>query len=152
MFFLFLILFLLFLFYHLYYKRKDLPNGPVPLPLLGNLGSLAGGRPRYDVFIEWRKKYGDVFTFWLSESPMVMVCDYNLIHNAFVKEYPDELAGKYTFEPLMKRIRGGIYGVIETSGDLWKEQRRFSLQVLRNFGVGRNLMEERVSSNFIINF
>ena len=141
---LFLILILLFVFYHFYYKRRNLPPGPLPVPLLGNLGSLVGERPRYDTFLKWRKEYGDVFTFWLSEYPMVMVCDYNLIHDAFVKDYSDELTGKFTLEPLMKRIRGGVYGVIETSGDLWKEQRRFSLQVLRNFGVGRNLMEEKV--------
>ena len=41
-------------------------------------------------------------------------------------------------------IAGGSYGIIDTDGALWREQRRFSLHVLRDFGVGRSLMEERV--------
>ena len=38
----------------------------------------------------------------------------------------------------------GPYGVVWTEGNLWKEQRRFALQVLRNFGLGKNIMQERV--------
>ncbi|VDK45784.1 unnamed protein product [Cylicostephanus goldi] len=30
------------------------------------------------------------------------------------------------------------------TGDNWKEQRRTSLQILRDFGMGKNLMEEQV--------
>lgn len=52
---------------------------------------------------------------------------------------------------------GGTYGVMFTEGELWKDQRRFALHVLRNFGMGKNVMQEKVrrflneqsSSNFI---
>jgi hypothetical protein len=33
-----------------------------------------------------------------------------------------------------------------SEGPVWREQRRFSLQVLRDFGVGRSLMEENILS------
>jgi hypothetical protein len=36
-------------------------------------------------------------------------------------------------------------GIIGTEGELWKEQKQFTLQVLRNFGLNSNLMEERVN-------
>lgn len=35
-------------------------------------------------------------------------------------------------------------GIIDTSGALWKDQRRFSLRVLRDFGLGKNKMQERI--------
>lgn len=38
------------------------------------------------------------------------------------------------------------YGILNSSGDQMREQRRFSLQTLRNFGFGRKIMEERVKS------
>lgn len=41
-------------------------------------------------------------------------------------------------------ISGGYGGVIFSEGDLWREMRRFSLTVLRDFGLGKNVMQERV--------
>ena len=36
-------------------------------------------------------------------------------------------------------------GIVLIDGPKWREQRRYALQVLRNFGMGRNLMQERVT-------
>lgn len=41
-------------------------------------------------------------------------------------------------------LAGGHYGVVQVDGDKWREQRRFSLHLLRNFGVGRPEMEESI--------
>uniref|UniRef100_A0A914PTX2 Cytochrome P450 n=1 Tax=Panagrolaimus davidi TaxID=227884 RepID=A0A914PTX2_9BILA len=38
----------------------------------------------------------------------------------------------------------GFNGVVQIDGDKWREQRRFSLHVLRDFGVGRALMEDKI--------
>ncbi|KAK6013669.1 hypothetical protein OSTOST_21012 [Ostertagia ostertagi] len=36
-------------------------------------------------------------------------------------------------------------GIVFSQGDLWKEQRRVSLHILRDFGMGKSGMEEQVS-------
>ena len=33
---------------------------------------------------------------------------------------------------------------MNTDGDLWKEHRKFSLTTLRNFGMGRSILEDRI--------
>lgn len=40
---------------------------------------------------------------------------------------------------------GGYGGIFFTNGEMWRENRRFALSVLRNMGLGKSLMEERVS-------
>ncbi|CAI5443701.1 unnamed protein product [Caenorhabditis angaria] len=38
----------------------------------------------------------------------------------------------------------GANGVVQIDGDKWREQRRFALHTLRDFGVGRPLMEQKI--------
>uniref|UniRef100_A0A1I7VX64 Cytochrome P450 2J6 n=1 Tax=Loa loa TaxID=7209 RepID=A0A1I7VX64_LOALO len=39
---------------------------------------------------------------------------------------------------------GGANGIIQIDGNKWKQQRRFVLRVLRDFGVGRILIEQQI--------
>ncbi|EPB80616.1 hypothetical protein ANCCEY_00330 [Ancylostoma ceylanicum] len=41
-------------------------------------------------------------------------------------------------------LNGGVNGVVQIDGPKWREQRRFALHVLRDFGVGRALMEGKI--------
>lgn len=56
----------------------------------------------------------------------------------------ESYSGRTTFEKFDFLTKGGTYGIINTEGDLWREQRRFALHVLRDFGLSKNLMQEKV--------
>jgi hypothetical protein len=44
-----------------------------------------------------------------------------------------------------KQIRlGDKIGIIFTEGRLWENQRRFALKFLRDFGLGKNHMQDRI--------
>ncbi|KAI1720890.1 cytochrome p450 domain-containing protein [Ditylenchus destructor] len=133
------------IFYNFYYKRRKLPPGPTPWPLLGNMLTMLKNPPGDTLHLKWLKKYGSIYTIWFSEVPVVCVSDYSTIIETFQKD-GDTYAGRFTFEEFDKIFKGGNTGVVMTEGELWKDQRRFALHVLRDFGLGKNLMQERITT------
>ncbi|CAD5218095.1 unnamed protein product [Bursaphelenchus okinawaensis] len=133
------------LFYNYYWKRRNLPPGPAPLPVVGNILTLSQQNRWETKFIEWNQKYGSIFTYWLGELPIVAICDYDDMQTYFVKN-ADIFSDRYVVERTMDLVRGGHYGVIMGNGGPWREHRRFALKVLRDFGLGKNKMEERILS------
>ncbi|KHJ89648.1 unspecific monooxygenase [Oesophagostomum dentatum] len=140
-------LLVLFLIYNFYWKRRNLPPGPTLLPFIGNLASLIKHEPGYSAFEMWRQKYGPVYTFWIGPYPFVMISDLPTLKDTFVKD-DDAYAGKFHMEEISKICRGGNYGIVDTVGDMWREQRRFVLHALKDFGLGKDAMEQRVGNQF----
>ena len=133
------------IFYNYYWKRRNLPPGPIPHPFIGNLGIVFFSKPRTgtELPLKWVKKYGPIYTLWVGEIPIVAVTDYNIIAETFISN-ADAYTGRFTIQKMDKFFRGGNYGVVFTEGDLWREQRRFALSVFRNLGMGRNIFEQKV--------
>ncbi|CAL2042625.1 unnamed protein product [Caenorhabditis brenneri] len=126
-------------------KSKRLPPGPVSLPLIGNLPQIGYHLWRTGGIVPtlnyYRKHYGDVFTLWLGPIPHVSITDYDLSHEVFVKN-----ATKYADKPvppIMNYVRHGN-GIFFSNGEKWQELRRFSMLTMRNMGMGRDLMEEKI--------
>nr|DBA20625.1 TPA: hypothetical protein GDO54_017385 [Pyxicephalus adspersus] len=121
----------------LLWRRRKLPPGPTPLPLLGNILQLSGGDMVTSLI---REKYGDVFTVYLGSRPVVVVCGYNAVKEIYVDRVYDFIArgDTSTFDTTYHN-----YGVAYTSDvDRWKELRRFSQSTLRDFGVGKRSLED----------
>ena len=65
---------------------KRLPPGPPALPLIGSLPFLGSSDIR-DPLRKLASKYGDVFTIYLGARRAVVLDKYEVIHDAFVKNF-----------------------------------------------------------------
>ncbi|XP_068565336.1 cytochrome P450 2K1-like [Cebidichthys violaceus] len=121
-------------------KDRKEPPGPKPLPLLGNLLLLDLKRP-HNTLQKLSKKYGSVFTFYMGPKKVVVLAGYKTVKEAFVN-HADEF-GDRDQEQIMNEFNQG-HGIIWSNGDSWKEMRRFTLKNLKDFGMGRRAIEEKI--------
>ncbi|XP_026101272.1 cytochrome P450 2M1 [Carassius auratus] len=119
---------------------ERLPPGPATYPLLGNLFQF-NIKEAYKYYLELSKKYGSVVTIWLANSPVVIISGYQALKDTMIG-LGEEFSGRAIYPLLMKSTLG--YGVLSTSGHRWKEMRRYTLMTLKDFGMGRRSIEERV--------
>ncbi|ERE77455.1 cytochrome P450 2C29-like isoform 2, partial [Cricetulus griseus] len=87
------------------------------------------------------KVYGPVFTLYFGQQPTVVLHGYNAVKEALI-DHGEEFSGRGRF-PVLDKIFNGL-GVIFSNGNTWKEMKRFSLTTLRNLGMGKRSIEDRV--------
>ncbi|XP_076832041.1 cytochrome P450 2M1-like [Brachyhypopomus gauderio] len=117
-----------------------LPPGPTPAPVVGNFFQVHVKEP-YKYYIELSKKYGPVFTIWFASTPVVVIAGYEALKDSMIG-MGEEFSGRLDYPILMKSTKG--YGVLVSNGNRWKQLRRFCLTTLKNFGMGRRSIEEKV--------
>uniref|UniRef100_A0A8C5RG86 Cytochrome P450 n=1 Tax=Laticauda laticaudata TaxID=8630 RepID=A0A8C5RG86_LATLA len=134
------VLSILFLYFWKSQRPKAFPPGPWRLPLIGNLLQFTKKEP-LKALDKLTKIYGPVFSLYLGGIPVVFIHGFPLAKEALMTK-SIEFAGRASF-PLMDVLtrKKGLLSL--TYGEAWKEQRRFSVMLLRNFGVGRKSMEEK---------
>ncbi|CAI9592762.1 unnamed protein product [Staurois parvus] len=135
-----LCVFLAILLYGWKRRTSNFPPGPTPLPIIGNMHILNMKTP-YKSFIELSKKYGSVYSIKIGEEKMVILCGYETVRDALVN-HADEFSGRPMI-PLFDDIVKG-HGVIFSRNENWKVMRRFTLSTLRDFGMGRKTIEDRI--------
>ncbi|XP_053328577.1 cytochrome P450 2A5-like [Spea bombifrons] len=122
------------------YRPQNLPPGPIPLPVLGNLLQLKTGQ-MVDSLQQMHQKYGDVYTLYLGPRRVVVLCGYEAVKEALVDQGED--FGIRGHLPVVDLYFQG-HGVAFSNGDRWKQMRRFSVVTLKNFGMRKRSIEERI--------
>nr|XP_020634613.1 cytochrome P450 2F2-like isoform X1 [Pogona vitticeps] len=122
-------------------RPKELPPGPRPLPFFGNVFQL-GFRNPLTYLQKLTKEYGPVISLYPGTKPIVFIQDLRFAKEVLLTK-GIEFAGRQDNHiiDLIHKKKGII---MAPYGQAWKEQRRFSLMVLRNFGLGKKSMEERI--------
>ncbi|XP_066468986.1 cytochrome P450 2C20-like [Tiliqua scincoides] len=124
--------------FKMYRKQKELPPGPAPWPFLGNLFQ-KDVLPLYNSYLKLVKKYGPVFTVWVGPKPTVVLCGYEVVKDALLG-HAEEFGGR----PDIPLKIPGTSGFTNSDEKKWRELRRFTLSTLRDFGMGKRRMSDRV--------
>ncbi|XP_036048978.1 cytochrome P450 2C26-like isoform X1 [Onychomys torridus] len=121
-------------------ERSKLPPGPTPLPIIGNFLQIDAKNISQSL-TNFSKVYGPVFTLYLGRKPTVVLHGYEAVKEALI-DHGEEFAGRGSF-PVVERVTKGL-GIAFSNGSRWKETRRFTLMTLRNLGMGKRTIEDRV--------
>ncbi|XP_045710120.1 cytochrome P450 2C44-like isoform X1 [Phyllostomus hastatus] len=122
------------------HKGESLPLGPTPLPIIGNLRHLNLKNIPASLS-KLAQEYGPVYTVYIGPRPTVVLHGYEAVKEALIDQ-GDTFLGRGPF-PIISDIQNR-HGILFSNGETWKEMRRFSLMTLRNLGMGKRSIEERV--------
>ncbi|XP_075057401.1 cytochrome P450 2K1-like [Mixophyes fleayi] len=122
-------------------NNKNFPPGPTPLPIIGNMNIIDVARP-HNTFIELSKKYGSVFSVQIGLTKMVILCGYDTVKDALIN-HAEEFSERPNSPLFDKTARG--HGVIFAHGENWKVMRRFALSTLRDYGMGKRSIENKIN-------
>eukprot|EP00062_Callorhinchus_milii_P017928 gi/632970848/ref/XP_007901875.1/ PREDICTED: cytochrome P450 2J2 isoform X1 [Callorhinchus milii] len=121
-------------------KPKNFPPGPFAFPFVGNVFQMDPKDPHVH-FCKLAEKYGDIFSLRLGASNIVILNGFKAFKEAMIHQ-TDIFSGLLS-EPISQEIGKG-YGIFSSTGQVWKEQRKFAVTTLRNFGVGKKSLEGKI--------
>ncbi|KAI1236394.1 hypothetical protein IHE44_0001686 [Lamprotornis superbus] len=100
-------------------EKGKMPPGPAPLPILGNLLQVKPSNLA-KTLQKLSEDYGPVFTVHMGTEPVVVLHGHDVVKEALIDR------------------------IIFSNNEPWLHVRRFSLTTLRNFGMGKRSIEERI--------
>ncbi|DBA13683.1 TPA: hypothetical protein GDO54_018451 [Pyxicephalus adspersus] len=128
----------------LFAQKKDVhpnfPPGPSCLPIIGNMHIINANKP-YITFHKLAEKYGSVYSLQIGPQKMVVLCGYETVKDALVN-HAEEFSGRPHVPVFMDITKG--QGLLFSNGNNWKAMRRFTLSTLRDFGMGKRTIEDKI--------
>ncbi|GAV03023.1 hypothetical protein RvY_13512 [Ramazzottius varieornatus] len=129
--------------FEIYRRWRKYAPGPMNYPLIGALPKIVAAHGIVGPFRAWADRYGDVFSFRMGPYEAVVLNDPALIREVFNK---DVVSGRPQL-PIIKlrsELNGNSHGIIMAEGQHWREHRRFTLQTMRDLGMGRAGMQQKI--------
>ena len=128
------------------HRIKNFPPGPLPFPFLGNIPQV-GNNLRL-TFEAWRKAYGSIVGFHLGNQACIVISDFEVMSRAFKEDVfsgrPANLQKVFSaFFSVGNELSTG--GIVFSHGDAWKEQRKFASRTLKDFGVGKSVLQSVIN-------
>ena len=137
---------------------KHFPPGPTRYPFIGSLEfmfdicEITKERTLIHAIFKNVEKYGKIFGFYMGSQPFVVIADYDVLKEVMKN---DSICDRQDMTPV-NEYRPGHWtlgndnegrqpGITFSQGNYWKEQRRFFLRHLRDFGFGKSEMESTLS-------
>ncbi|KAI4897136.1 hypothetical protein NFI96_022770 [Prochilodus magdalenae] len=121
-------------------SRSRYPPGPIPLPFVGNVPLLMKDPM---ALVRSMETYGEMSSIYLGREPMVVLNSLQIVKEAFVQN--GAVFSGRPYVPLLHCISNGYGIMMATYGHSWRQQRRFALHTLRDFGLGKKSVEERMA-------
>ncbi|CAL8356921.1 unnamed protein product [Lota lota] len=126
-------------------RTKNFPPGPMAVPLFGNLLEFNAQNPIPDLN-RLARRYGNVYSLLFGSKKVVILNGYQALKEALVTKAAD-----FSGRPDDLMIIDAVQRKVDTMGVVlapyspqWRDHRRFGLSTLRNFGLGKKSMEDRI--------
>ncbi|KFM59351.1 Cytochrome P450 18a1, partial [Stegodyphus mimosarum] len=138
-----IIVFVILILYTVFLRKSHkTPPGPWGLPVIGYIPFISS-KVHLD-FEKLAKIYGPIFSLKLGSQYAVVFNDFSSTKEAFAQ---DAFMGRPPESPFEQHAVTRETDAI--NGLPWKEQRRFSMQMLRDLGFGKPRMEELIREEII---
>ncbi|XP_068599257.1 cytochrome P450 2J2-like [Brachionichthys hirsutus] len=141
---LFVVVFILVADYLKNRQPANFPPSPWVFPIVGNMFSVDHKRT-HESLTQLSETYGDVYSLRMGQNWMVVLNRLEVIKDALVNQ-GDSVVDRPCCP--MRKDKVHELGVLTSSGNIWKQQRRFAVSTLKYFGFGRKSLEPVILEEF----